>query len=435
MVGQPLPGRVAGAMTREERVVVPGPQVQLAEAFDPFDVADPFDFYARARAEAPAFYSPQLDFWVVPRHADVLAILRDPATFSSDNAQAPYRPRPPEVEQVLAAGLAGKSGLLGRNPPDHTRLRAFVTKAFTPRRVAALEPRIRGLAARMIERMASWGRADWVADLAYDLPALVIFILLGIPETDVPQVKRWARSRVQLNFGDLPAPEQVEHAHNVVAYWRYCEALVEARFAEPGDDLPSDLVRAHRAGDRSITREEIAGLIFSQLTAGHETTTGLLATSFLELLRHRDRWEALCHQPELIPGAVEELLRFCSPVFALKRKARRRVAIGGVPIPEGANILLLIGSANHDGTVFAEPETIDVRRAGVGRHLAFGQGIHFCLGAPLARLEAQVVLHELTRRLPGARLVEPQEITFSRNTSFRSPTRLLVEWIPSVSNA
>jgi cytochrome P450 len=415
--------------------VVSGPSIsaaqahaQLSEEFHPFDVADPFRFYERARAQAAVFYSSELEFWVVPRHADVLAILRDPATFSSENAQAPYRPRPAEVEQVLGAGLAGKSGLLARQPPDHTRLRAFINKAFTPRRIAVLEPRIRQLAVRMIEHMAPIGHADWVADLAYDLPALVIFLLLGIPETDVPQVKRWARSRVQINFGDLPPAEQIEHAHNVLAYWRYCEELVEARFAQPGDDLPSDLVRVYRGGDQSITKEEIAGLVFSQLTAGHETTTALLGTSFLELLRRPDMWETLCSGPARIPGAVEEMLRFCSPVFAVKRRATRAAEIGGVSIPEGGNVLLLMGSANHDDAVFADPENVDVCRAGAGKHLAFGQGIHYCLGAPLARLEAEIVLQELTSRLPLARLVEPQDITFSRNTSFRGPVSVLVEW-------
>jgi cytochrome P450 len=399
-----------------------------SEEFQPFDVADPFEFYARARAEAAAFYSAELDFWVVPRYADVLAILRDPATFSSENAQAPYHPRPPEVEQVLASGLAGKSGLLARQDPDHARLRAFINKAFTPRRVAVLEPRIRQLAARMIDRMAPLGQADWVADLAYDLPALVIFMLLGIPETDVPNVKRWARSRVQMNFGDVPAAEHIDHAHNVIAYWRYCEELVEARFDQPGDDLPSDLVRVYRDGDQSITKEEIAGLVFSQLTAGHETTTALLGTSFLELLRHRETWAALYADAALIPGAVDEMLRLCSPVFAVKRKAKRAAEIGGIAIPEGANVLLVLGSANHDSGVFADADNISLCRADAGKHLAFGQGIHYCLGAPLARLEAEIVLQELTSRLPSARLVEPQDITFSRNTSFRGPVRLLVEW-------
>ena len=400
----------------------------LAEVFQPFDVADPFAFYQRARAEATVFYSPELDYWVVLHYEDVLAVLRDPATFSSENAQRPFRPPPPAVERILAGGLTAKSGLLGRDPPDHSRLRSFVNRAFTPRRVAVLEPQIREIAVRMIERMAPRGRGAWVADLAYDLPALVIFLLLGIPDSDVPNVKTWARSRVQINFGDLPEPDQVEHANNVVAYWRYCEALVDERFVQPGDDLPSDLVREYQRGDKSITKDEMAGLVFSQLTAGHETTTGLLATGFLQLLRNHGQWEALCRDPELIPNAVEELLRFCTPVLAAKRRVTHATTVGDAALPAGANVLLLLGSANHDEAVFPEGEGLDVCRPDVSRHLAFGHGIHFCLGASLARLEAQVVLRELTARLPHARLVEPQEIQFSRNTTFRSPLQLLVEW-------
>ena len=400
----------------------------LADEFQPFDVADPFAFYQRARSEATVFYSPELDYWVVPRYEDVLAILRDPATFSSENAQRPFSPPPPAVERILAGGLSAKSGLLGRNPPDHTRLRSFVNRAFTPRRVAVLEPQISEIAGRMIEGMAPRGRGDWVADLAYDLPALVIFLLLGIPDSDVPNVKTWAQSRVQINFGDLPEADQVAHAKNVVAYWRYCEALVDERFVQPGDDLPSDLVREYQRGDKSITKDEMAGLVFGQLTAGHETTTGLLATGFLQLLRHREQWEALCRDPGLIPNAVEELLRFCTPVLAAKRQVTQATTVGDVELPAGANVLLLLGSANHDEAVFPGGDGLDICRPDVSRHLAFGHGIHFCLGAALARLEAQVVLRELTARLPHARLVEPQEISFSRNTTFRSPLQLLVEW-------
>jgi cytochrome P450 len=400
----------------------------LADEFQPFDVADPFAFYQRARSEATVFYSPELDYWVVPRYQDVLAVLRDPATFSSENAQKPFHPPPPAVERILAGGLSAKSGLLGRNPPDHTRLRSFVNRAFTPRRVAVLEPQIREIAVRMIEGMAPRGRGDWVAGLAYDLPALVIFLLLGIPDRDVADVKTWARSRVQINFGDLPESDQMAHANNVVAYWRYCEALVDEHFAQPGDDLPSDLVREYQRGDRSITKDEMAGLVFSQLTAGHETTTGLLATGLLQLLRNPEQWEALCRDPGLITNAVEELLRFCTPVLAAKRKVTQATAIGEAELPAGANVLLLLGSANHDQAVFPAGDDLDICRPDVGRHQAFGHGIHFCLGASLARLEAQVVLRELTARLPHARLVEPQEIPFSRNTTFRSPLQLLVEW-------
>ncbi len=404
-------------------------QAALAAEFRPFELADPFPFLARARTEAPIFYSPELDFWVVTRYEDIRAIFRDPETFSSENTQSPYKARPEAVQRVLDEGsFSGFSGLSARQPPDHTRIKAFVHKAFTPKRVALLEPEIRALAVSMIDRMAAKGRADWVADLAYDLPALVIFILLGIPEEDVPKVKEWAQSRVFLNFGDLPEDEQLHHAENLVKYWHYCEELVESRMVEPRDDLPGALVQIYQEGDRTISVHEIVSLVYGMLTAGHETTTNLLANGVLELLSHHDQWDAICADPALIPGAVEELLRAGPPVFAWKRKTKKPARIADTDIPEGANILIVLGSANRDEQVFANGEQLDVRRENAGDHLSFGLGIHYCLGAALARLEARVVLEELTSRVPHARLSEHQTFTFPLNTTFRGPTSVWVEW-------
>ncbi len=256
----------------------------------------------------------------------------------------------------------------------------------------------------MIDRMAPKGKADWVADLAYDLPALVIFLLLGIPDEDVPKVKEWAQSRVFLNFGDLPEDEQLHHAENLVKYWRYCEELVESRMVDPKDDLPGALVQIYEEGDRTISVHEIVSLVYGMLTAGHETTSNLLANGVLELLTHREQWDAICADPALIPGAVEELLRAGPPVFAWKRKTKSPARVAGTDIPEGANVLIILGSANRDEQVFANGERLDVRRENAGDHLSFGLGIHYCLGAALARLEARVVLEELTSRLPHARL-------------------------------
>jgi cytochrome P450 len=398
----------------------------LSCAFRPFDLADPFAFYARARAEEPVFFSEELGYYVVTRYADVLAILKQPRLFSSENTQAPYKPRPAEVERVLEQGdFRAYSGLSGRQPPEHTRLRGFIAKAFTPRRVAALEPQIRELATAMIDRFAPRGQADLVAALTHELPALVIFRLLGIPDHDVPRVKEWAASRVSLNFGDLPVIEQVAHAENLVRYWRYCVELIQARRREPRDDLPSALVALD---DASISLDEMAGLIYGQLTAGHETTSALLASGIKELLVQRERWVELTRDPALIGAAVEELLRLVTPVFAWKRKAKAAARIGAVEVPEGANVLLLLGSANHDDSVFADPATIDLRRENPRGHLAFGHGIHFCLGASLARLEARVVLEELTARLPELELVPDQVFDYPANTTFRAPAAVHVRW-------
>jgi cytochrome P450 len=405
------------------------PHADLARDFQPFDLADPFAFYARARAEAPIFYSPEIDYWVVTRYEDMRDIFRDPATFSSENTQAPYKPRPPEVQQILDdGGFSVVTGLSGKQPPDHTRLRGFIKQAFTPRRVASLAPEIRAIATQMIDRFADRGEADLVAELTHELPALVIFRMLGVPDSDVPQVKAWAQSRVYMNFGDRPVEEQVHHAENLVRYWRYCQDLVQSRFERAQDDLPGDLARIYQQGDQTITPDEIAALVYGQLTAGHETTTALLSNGLKELLAQREAWDAICADPELIPTAVEELLRTSTPVFSWKRRTKAPVRVGDVDLPAGTNVLLLLGSANHDESVFPDPARIDLERDNASRHLSFGLGIHFCLGAPLARLEAKVVLEELSARLPTLRLADGQRFDYAANTTFRGPSHVLVEW-------
>jgi cytochrome P450 len=394
-----------------------------------FDLTDPFPFYARARAETPIFYSAELDYWIVTRYADIRDIFRDPATFSSENTQTPYRQRPPEVQRILDdGGFSVVTGLSGRQPPDHTRLRGFIKQAFTPRRIASMEPVIRAIATDMIDPFADRGEADLVKELARELPALVIFRMLGIPDDDVPKVKDWAQSRVYMNFGDVPVAEQIRHAENLVLYWRYCQDLVRSRLHSPQDDLPGDLARVYLEGDETITPDEIAALVYGQLTAGHETTSALLANGLKELLSQRHAWEGICADPALIPTAVEELLRLSAPVFTWKRRTTKTAEVGGVTLPAGTNVLLLLGSANHDEHAFPDPERIQLERENANRHLSFGLGIHFCLGAPLARLEGKVVLEELSARLPSLRLIEDQEFDYSANTSFRGPSRLLVAW-------
>jgi cytochrome P450 len=404
----------------------------VAADFKPFDLENPFGFLERARREQPVFFNEELGFWVVTRHDDIRAIFKDPATFSSENTQATYKARPPEIQAILDDGeFTAYSGLSARQPPDHTRLRGFIKKAFTPRRVAGLEPQILEIATRMLDAIDDSEPFDLVSAITYELPALVIFRLLGVPDEDVADVKRWAASRVALTFGDLSIEEQKEHAHNMVRYWRYCLELVQSRFDDPRDDLPSDLVRISQSpptdGDTSLSIDEMAGLVYSQLTAGHETTSSLLAGGLKDLLLQRDRWEEICADPELVPAGVEEMLRISTPVFAWRRLTKRPARVGDVDLPEGSRVLLMLGSANHDETTFEDPEVIDLHRPNARNHLAFGLGIHFCVGAPLARLEGQVVLRELTRRMPDLHLVDGQTFDYSANTTFRAPARVLVE--------
>ena len=396
--------------------------------FDAFDIGDPFPFYEWARAEAPVFFSDQLGYFVVARHADIKAVFENWRTFSSENAQAPVRPLGAEGKRIMQeGGFTAYSGLSARVPPDHTRIRKLVQGCFGPRRFKSIEPAIKGIVNRAIDSFAGRGHADFFREFAYDVPALVLFKLVGVPDADVPEVKSWAVSRSLLTWGNLTDEEQIPHARNMVDYWRYCRDLVSRRHTDPGDDLPGDLVRLQKDG-AAIDDEEIAGVLYSVLFAGHETTTTLIANGLRELLARRENWEAIIADPALIPGAVDEVLRFSPSIVSWRRRALEDTQIGGVAVPKDSNVLLLLGSANRDETVFAEPARFNVRRSDARSHLAFGYGIHACVGQQLARIEFAVALGELTRRLPGLRLKPDQSFAFGRNTSFRVPTALHVEW-------
>ncbi|MGJ5177538.1 cytochrome P450 [Bradyrhizobium oligotrophicum] len=404
------------------------PYSDAAKDFDPFEMRDPFTFYEWARAEAPVFFSEELKYFVVARHADIKAVFDDWRTFSSENAQAPLRPMCEEGKRIMReGGFTAYSGLSARVPPDHTRIRKLVQGCFGPRRFRAIEPEIKAIVNQAIDAFADRGHADFFREFAYDVPALVLFKLVGIPNADVPRVKSWAVSRALLTWGNLSDDEQVAHARNMVEYWTYCRELVCRRHDDPSDDLPGDLVRLQKEG-AEISDEEIAGVLYSALFAGHETTTTLMANGMRELLQRRENWEAIVAEPQLIANAVEEVLRFSPSIVAWRRRALKDAQIGGVPVPKDSNILLLIGSANRDDTMFAAPDRFDVHRSDARSHLAFGYGIHSCVGQQLARIEFAIALGELTRRLPGLRLAADQTIDFVHNISFRVPTALRIEW-------
>jgi cytochrome P450 len=291
-----------------------------------------------------------------------------------------------------------------------------------------MEPFVRELTGRFLKERLSSGRADLVRDLAWELPALVIFRVLGIPDEDVPRVKAGAESRLLLMWGRPSEDEQVRLAQGMAAFWRYAETLVASRAERPRDDFTSDLLLA-RAGDLpALTHQEVTQIVYELLTAGHETTTGLISNALRQLLTHGHAWEKICADPSLIPNAVEEVLRFDSSVIVWRRQTTQAVEIGGVLVPAGANLLLLLGSGNRDPAVFEDPERFDIHRRNAKEHLSLGQGAHYCLGAPLARLETRVVLEELSARLPSLRLAPGQTPRFRPNTTFRGPLALLVEW-------
>ncbi|MER7498906.1 cytochrome P450 [Nonomuraea pusilla] len=397
--------------------------------YEPFDMSAPFASYARLRAEAPVHYDERVGHWVVARYADVKAVFDDWETFSSENAQRPVRPLGEPARRVLAEGrFTAYSGLSARVPPDHTRIRKVATKCFTPRRYRVLEPLIRGNVDAMLDAMVARGTpGDLVADLAWDLPTITLLMLLGVPEERIPQVKEWAAARSAITWGDLTDDEQVPHAHRLVEYWRFCESLVAGRHAAPGDDLVSDLVRLQGEGE-GISDHEIASLCWSMLFAGHETTTTLISNALRELLAHPAQWARLTADPRLAPAAVDEVLRYSPSIVAWRRRTLAPAVVGGVEIPEGADVLLLMGSANRDEDVFSDPETFDVTRGNARAHLSFGFGIHYCLGNQLAKLQARIVLEQVVARLPSLRLAPGAAIRFGHSLSFRTPEAVPVEW-------
>lgn len=405
------------------------PIINLSAAFDPLDLSDPFPRLAQARREQPVFYSPEINYWVITRYDDIKAIFRDHETYTAANTISPIEPFSAAVKDMLASGDYTPEPVLSNNvPPGHTRIRTLVNRLFTPRRMKNFASAIRDIAERGVDRIAERSPLDIVAELTYEYPAYVLFHVLGVPEADVPQVKAWAGNRIKLYYGRPSAEEQVEMTKYLVPFWRYVVDLVAEKVREPRDDLTSDLIRMRAGDDRVLTLNEIASCMITLLVAGHETTTAQINNALLHLLTQREHWEALCAAPDGIAAALEEMMRYDPSVCAWRRLAARASTIAGVEIPAGANLLLMLNSANRDPEVFPEPDLILTGRDNLKDHLAFGYGIHYCVGAPLARLEMRILLEALTRALPEMRLVPGQALEYTQNISFRGPASLWVAW-------
>jgi cytochrome P450 len=404
------------------------------ERFDPFSadyLADPYPTLRELRETAPVFYSSALDHWVVTRYVDVRHILKTTTEFSAANSLQPLTDLCPHAASILKeGGYAATPALTNVDPPGHSRQRRLANAAFTPKRIAALEPFLRDLARRFLDERFRDGSADIIADLAWAFPALALFRVLGLPESDLARVKEGARHRGTVFFGRANEDEQIEASRGLASFWRYAATLVEAKTESPGDDFVSALVQARDAdGDNdALSRQETISLMLSMLFAGHETTTNLLGNSFRRLLEDRASWEAICRDPGLIPNAIEEVLRFDSSVVAWRHKTKEPVEIGEARLPKDAKLLLLLASANRDPAVFPDPDRVDIRRPNAREHLSFGVGVHNCLGAPLARLEARIVLEEVSRRLPSLRLVDNAKLNFTASISMRGPVSLPVAW-------
>lgn len=385
--------------------------------------------FRRARAESPVVYLEDIDFWAVTRYADIKTVLGDKERFSAEITLQPLAPVSPEVQQLLQQrGFSPRPTLSNNEREDHARIRRVAQAAFSPRRNKKLGPYIRQLVNEAVDRFEADKRADLVAQLVYELPALVLFRLLGIPASDVQKIKMWADSRLVLSFGKPDVARQLVAAGHLADYWDYCLDLVQQRISKPQDDLPSDMLAMRAGDDRILEIQDVNNVVFGLLLAGHETTTNMSANAILSLLQHRDSWQALVAEPALIPNAVEELLRFRPSVVAWRRLVREDVELSGVPIAAGQRILCFLPSGNRDEEHIDNGEVLDIRRKDARAHISFGFGRHFCLGAPLARFELEILIEELGRRLPGMRLVAGQDLMPVQTVQFRGPAELMVEW-------
>ena len=413
---------------------MPAPDVRL-DLTRPAFRADPYPSYARLRAETPVAHTrlpDGRDAWLLTRYDDCAAALRNPRL--SKNPRSVSTPHLMVVERLFGPLFkALQVNMLDLDPPDHTRLRGLVHKAFTPKLVEQLRERIQALADQLLDRVIGRDELELVRDYALPIPATVIADLIGVPATDRDRFHRWSSRVVSVSSGR----DALLVLPSILMFMRYVRRLIARRRIDPRDDLLSALIQAEQAGDR-LSADELVSMIFLLLVAGHETTVNLIAGGTLALLVEPRQLLRLRAEPGLLEEgtAIEELLRFTSPVqMATERYALEPLTLSGVTIPYGALVLAVIASANRDESQFANPDVLDLART-PNPHLAFGQGIHYCLGAPLARLEAQIAFQTLLRRMPEIHLtVPPERVPWRRGHFLRGPERLPLSVCASTTSA
>jgi cytochrome P450 len=401
--------------------------------FDPLDPGvrrNPYALYERGRREFPAFVHEGLPLRLVSifRYTDVQAVLRDTSLYSNDFASAQVLP--PELE---ALGELAPPSMIGTDPPVHTRLRSLVNKAFTPRIVSRLEPRLREVADQLMDDALESGEVDLVEALTYPLPVVAIAEIIGVPPEDRERFKQWSDAAVAslgVGFFSPPSAEQIAKQRAVSEEMQsYFVPLAEKRRQDPRDDLLTGLVQAEHEGSR-LDQQEMLSMLVLLLVAGNETTTTLIGNTVLELLDHPDELKRLRSDPSLLPLAIDEVLRFSSPVQFDPRRATAAAEIAGVAVAENDMVLAWLGSANRDETVFERPDVFDIGR-GKTPHLAFGYGTHHCLGHNLARLEAEVAISCLLARTRSFERTDDDELPLHPSPVFKAVSKLPLRLRPA----
>ena len=395
--------------------------------FDPFHdptLTNPFPYYAVLRRAGGVVFDDGLGMWLLGTHRLVRQVLHDTQNFSATEATAPLFEFTPEAKQVLSDGGWRHQSVFSSDGAYHARFRNAVRQTFTPRRVSELEPLIRASVTADAERISRRGGADLVDEIFYRMPAMVILRLLGFDDDDWQQIKVGAFHRSRMTMSQLTPDDQLVHAHGLVESWAFARRLVERRIEHPEEDLTSALITS----GEPFSIDELTSLLLTFFSAGHETTTSLLSNAFFHMLDQRQPWEVICSDPSAIASAVDEAIRFDTSLHVWRRRAVNDVDVEGHRIRKGDVVALLLGSANHDETIFPDPDRFDVARDNAHEHLSFGHGLHYCLGAPLAKIEIRTAMEILSARFPSMRLADSSAARYQSNLSLRMPYELNVVW-------
>ncbi|MEQ8990895.1 MAG: cytochrome P450 [Pseudomonadales bacterium] len=392
------------------------------DLFDPIAIARPHAFYARLREEAPIAWSDQLHGWVLTRHEDVRRVLRDSERYSSVRGQVLVGRSDIEIEEVAPRGTLT---MLGADRPDHTRLRKLLAIDFTPKRIVRMQPRIEAVTRRLLAEIAPGESFDVVQSLAVPLPVTIIAELLGVPAELGAQFKIWSDAATEPVRPDASDQQVRERNARIVEFREYLQDQIERRRFRPTDDFIGRLVAAHDDESR-LTDAELLAAVNLLLLAGNETTTNLISNAVLALTRFPDQADLLRNHPDLIDNAVEEFLRYDGSVQFTTRRALADDEFHGQRIARGDTVVIVLASANRDARVFDDPDTLDVRRD-IGRHLAFGDWIHICLGQFLARMETRAAILGILQKFPSPALAEPEDrLEYRANFNLRGPNRLVI---------
>jgi pimeloyl-[acyl-carrier protein] synthase len=388
--------------------------------------SDPYPIYHQLREQDPVHWSDVWGCWVLTRYADVVTVLRDYRRFTNVGRIAAFLDQLPESVRAQIRPLYANftTGMPNTDPPEHTRVRGLVNKAFSARVVESMRPRVQAIVDGLLDQAESGGSMEVIGDLAYPLPAIVIAETLGVPAADRDQFKAWSDDIVAFHGTGRPHIETIKKSTAALLETKaWLLQLIEARRRQPEDDLISALVAAEERGDM-LNQTELVATCITLLTAGHETTTGLIGNGLLALLRHPDQLRKLRENPTMIGTAVEEFLRFDTSFLRAWRLTAEDVEIGGQPIPKGQTLSLMLGAANRDPAQFEDPDRLDITRE-PNLHTSFGWGIHFCAGAPLARREAEIAFTTLLRRFPRLELDEAG-VEWQQNNTFHNLNSLPV---------